>query len=779
MRLREPGMLLALLSLLAVVYLVYLDLDRTSPGPLTRTHGRDPALAGEDGCRLCHGALLGTMADACAACHAEIEAQLAQGSGLHGGLEAEEAAHCGACHGEHGAAHALVDDHAFVLAGFEGRAGFDHAGLGFQPAGRHAELACVDCHPRADVDLLEEGDTRFLGLDQSCASCHGDPHGGRIVRACADCHGQEHPFSELAAFVHDPSFELAGAHADLECATCHPADGPHGVEVLAGAGPVPPERGCAACHDAPHRSDFLDGVAELADRTSDQTCAECHDARHHAFAGEEVSCPRDLHAASGFALDAPHAPHADLACAACHGSAAGEETAFLDRFPGRDPDACAACHEDPHGDQFRAGPFALQTAPSAGAADCLACHARHTFLPPAFDVATHGRTAFPLTGSHAAVVCAACHPDAPAGEPRRFTGTPSTCASCHADVHAGTFDQGCAACHGTRSFADVPTAAFSHADHGALAGFPLDGAHLLADCAACHPRTPAADEHGRSFGRVEEHFGRPVDACATCHADVHGGSFDTPGKPVVVDGRGGCARCHATEGFDRVPPSAFDHGAWTGFSLEGAHGQADCEVCHVPSEHPDAHGRSFGRIERVFGSPPGSCATCHADAHAGLFERPGLPTEIGGRESCARCHVSDTFRSTPEGFDHGRWTSYPLEGPHASLACASCHVPGQGAGARRLGRVAGGDCASCHGDPHVGQFARGGATDCARCHPTADRLAFDHQRDTHFPLDEKHVGLDCGACHVPWPLPGGGEAVRYKPLGLTCGDCHDFGERDR
>ena len=40
------------------------------------------------------------------------------------------------------------------------------------------------------------------------------------------------------------------------------------------------------------------------------------------------------------------------------------------------------------------------------------------------------------------------------------------------------------------------------------------------------------------------------------------------------------------------------------------------------------------------------------------------------------------------------------------------------------------------------------------------------------PLDERHRTLDCGACHQPWPLRGGGEAIRYRPLGTECADCH-------
>jgi len=60
-------------------------------------------------------------------------------------------------------------------------------------------------------------------------------------------------------------------------------------------------------------------------------------------------------------------------------------------------------------------------------------------------------------------------------------------------------------------------------------------------------------------------------------------------------------------------------------------------------------------------------------------------------------------------------------------------------------------------------------------------MRFDHG-DSRFPLDDRHAALDCAACHKPWPLPdslGGGTAVRYRPLGLTCKDCHGTAQDGR
>ncbi len=266
-------------------------------------------------------------------------------------------------------------------------------------------------------------------------------------------------------------------------------------------------------------------------------------------------------------------------------------------------------------------------------------------------------------------------------------------------------------------------------------------------------------------------------ACADCHADAHRGAFDEFDNPES------CARCHQPTLFSEVEPTAFDHGGWTGFVLDGAHARAECETCHPRSAKPDDRGRSFGSSAATFGEPVERCATCHLDAHLGAFDRPELPRELAGRTDCARCHTSESFDELAvEPFEHERWTGYPLAEFHAQVECAECHVPTTMPDEHgRSCCLASKMCQNSHVDPHVAQFAVAGATDCARCHLDAGGLAFDHQRDSRYALDEVHAALECSACHVPWPLPGGGEAVRYKPLGTECVDCHDpeFLERSR
>lgn len=776
---RDSRLWLGILSALAVVWLLHRDVveqGRASPGPLTATHAQVDELLGPESCHACHGAIGGNMASACAECHAAVSEGIELGTGFHGTLAAAgvetDARACERCHHEHlGDGRSLVTAASFALAGVADRESYDHATLDFTLGGRHLELECSECHAAADLEPLPAGTPRFLGLEKRCASCHEDVHEGRIVRDCASCHGQEHPFAEVVAFEHGAAFRQVGRHLEPDCVTCHEPGSARSVESLAGAGPPPAARDCADCHDSPHDADFVAEAARLAglaDLTGVAGCASCHDPADDDFAGHEEAMPARLHAATGFPLVEGHA---GLDCAACHAPDPGADWAT--RFPGRARADCSACHDDPHGGEF--------DAPDGTPASCASCHAGARFTPSSFDLADHADTAFPLRGAHREVACAACHeePLGAAAAPARaiaFEGTPTACDACHEDPHAGQFDAdlaaggSCATCHDERAF--LPPL-FDLAAHERT-GFPLTGSHRAVGCNDCHlvPAQPAAAP--RRFHGTDR-------ACAACHEDAHRGAFDSlvdlqdvpDSEETGVD----CARCHVTTLFAEVPEGAFDHDRCTRFPLDGAHAEADCAACHRNSARPDALGRSFGFAAELFGTPVTECATCHDDPHGGGFDRPGLPADVEGRTGCARCHDTRSFAwDEPARFDHERWTGYALEAEHAALDCASCHAPQAvpGGDGRSFGRARGTGCADCHADPHVGQFAVAGRTDCARCHADSLELLFDHDRDARFALDERHDDLECSACHRPWPLPGGGTAVRYKPLGTACGDCHGF-----
>lgn len=651
MKAKHAGIVLGIVSAIGVLLLVAAATERKSPGPVATVHARIADLDGGQACAACHGGWFGDMTSACSKCHADIARQRQDRKGLHGGLDPALAAACSTCHGEHhGGDFPLVNRLAFTQAGVVDPQQFDHERIGYRMAGAHTVLACTTCHQHADAPLLPEGQKRYLGLSQDCATCHRDPHEGAMKFACASCHDQE-SFASVRVSDHDRWLRLDGAHAHTNCRDCHATDSLHALERLV-PGDAGKARQCADCHASPHGASFLTGNIAAAKTPAKAVCAQCHlpDLAH--FADARTAITPAQHAHGGFALAAPHA---GLACDRCHADG-GDWRA---RHPGRQATQCNACHADPHGGQFAGSAFA--------GAGCTGCHEATHWTPHAFDRDHHARTALPLDGKHVELACERCHGNPAPGEPRQFHGTPSRCEGCHTDAHDGAFAAhaqqlattprgSCAQCHTTQAFADLSHDRFDHRD---WTGFAIDGAHAQIECTDCHARTPTADGTGRRFGRIPRH-GEGFGGCATCHGDPHGGQFERPGVPATIDGRRGCERCHDTASF-RALPHGFDHAAFAGYPLTGKHAQLDCAACHERLPSQDASGRTVSRAKGR------ECADCHRDPHQKQFERLGTT-------DCARCHKSTTAFATLS-FRHNLDSRFPLGEQHAKVACALCHKP--------------------------------------------------------------------------------------------------------
>lgn len=516
-------------------------------------------------------------------------------------------------------------------------------------------------------------------------------------------------------------------------------------------------RNCLKCHEAGKGVSArlcLDCHAALADRVAAgrgahageeyRVCERCH-SEHNGrefelvrFTGGEAAFD---HARAGWPLVGKHAR---AACRDCHrpervgpGLAAREPGKDLARtFLGLATD-CASCHQDPHGGTLRAS--------------CGACHGQESWKgAPGFD---HSKTRYPLDAAHARVACLDCHRQ---GEPAaktlvfaQFQGRALPgCAECHADPHRGRLGADCAACHSIASFrASTPAAAFSHE----RTAYPLRGRHRDVACAKCH--TPGRELRIPGYER-----------CETCHRDTHAGQL------ARVEGRSECADCHGVEGWSPARYGAEEH-ARARLPLAGAHRAVPCVACHgeVAARDLAAPFRRAGAPRtRKFRFEGVACEDCHRDPHGGTLDR------YAGAEGCAACHGESEWRSVR--FDHAR-TRYPLAGRHAAVACAGCHPRAAATALRFDGRPL--DCAGCHRDPHGGQLARAGATDCARCHDLdgfRPARGFDHARDSRYALDGRHAGVPCAGCH---PVERAAEAavVLYKPRPLDCGGCHGPGAR--
>jgi hypothetical protein len=102
---------------------------------------------------------------------------------------------------------------------------FDHNQTEFELLGKHADVACMDCHgvDEATATNRYEG---FVNTPNQCAECHAEDntHADQFVQNditdCARCHGND--AWEIVDFNHDnTAFKLEGAHETVACAECH------------------------------------------------------------------------------------------------------------------------------------------------------------------------------------------------------------------------------------------------------------------------------------------------------------------------------------------------------------------------------------------------------------------------------------------------------------------------------------------------------------------------------------------------------------------------------
>lgn len=99
---------------------------------------------------------------------------------------------------------------------------FDHNRTKFKLDGKHAELACRDCHYAKNAQGARI--QKFAGLSTDCNGCHQDEHAGQFMENgktdCSKCHKTNSWLD--SKFDHDSSrFKLDGAHVGVACAKCH------------------------------------------------------------------------------------------------------------------------------------------------------------------------------------------------------------------------------------------------------------------------------------------------------------------------------------------------------------------------------------------------------------------------------------------------------------------------------------------------------------------------------------------------------------------------------
>lgn len=175
-------------------------------------------------CVACHKASVETtLPDDCGGCHAMDDS--------HNGQLGED---CGSCHQQ---------------TTWQASPAFDHDLSSFPLTGMHAPVPCAACHDS----------NRFHDATAACVGCHqdDDSHRGTLGTECADCHTSND--WSATVFNHDTQteFPLDGAHADIECQSCH-------RDANANISDVPSN--CGGCHRTDDAHDGQFGTQ----------CGECH-----------------------------------------------------------------------------------------------------------------------------------------------------------------------------------------------------------------------------------------------------------------------------------------------------------------------------------------------------------------------------------------------------------------------------------------------------------------------------------------------------------------------
>ena len=239
------------------------------------------------------------------------------------------------------------------------------------------------------------------------------------------------------------------------------------------------------------------------------------------------------------------------------------------------------------------------------------------------------------------------------------------------------------------------------------------------ECGQCHVRFDRAAQQ-----RLCLDCHKPVAADIRNRQGYHGRLKEQQCRACHTDHKGRQARIVQ---FDE---KQFDH-TQTDFSLLGKHRKETCSSCHRPNAK--------------YRAAPADCATCHRkdDRHKG-----------GLGQKCENCHGQDTWK---EGrFDHGK-TRFALLLRHAKTACVDCHPKEHYTETPR-------ECNACHrsDDAHKGGFG----PRCDNCHNAAEwkQPIFRHERDTRYPLLDRHRQVKCGSCH---------KAPLYREKTPTrCNACH-------
>jgi hypothetical protein len=584
----------------ALVYVCALQgATQAPPDPLSKKHA---LLSGPEHCADCHDLAKGKPEFKCLNCHGGIRED--QKSGRHPSLGNTITSNiCAGCHSMHAAGGASSGEMEK-----QGKTGSPHGSIGIACRNCHTSTSFIPIRPFPDfkhsethypLSEMHSGlDCRqchvklvFANVGKQCVDCHADFHRRQLGSNCEKCHtARGWRINLTAGNSHTNRFPLIGAHAAVDCESCHKSAAVSQYRGLS--------TDCASCHPRDY------AAAKSPDHQAAKfptTCQSCHTVMDSWFGAKF-----DHSRYTGFLL---LGGHAQVDCAACHKNG---------KFAGTSSD-CVSCHTKDY--LATANPKHARTGfPQL----CSTCHNTTSWTGAVFN---HSTALFSLTGAHTIVPCATCHKNSV------YAGLPTACSSCHlTDYNSATnpnhgqagFPQDCSLCHSTTSFL---SAVFNHG----TTPFPLTGTHTSVPCATCHKNNVYA---GLST------------ACASCHLTDY--SSTTNPKHALAGFPQLCSTCHNTTSWTGA---VFNHGA-TPFPLTGAHTSVPCNLCHISGSYTSTPTDCYACHSAEYKSAtnpahqaagfPTTCATCHTTTQwtGATFSHTWWPRNHGSAKTCSACHAN-------------------------------------------------------------------------------------------------------------------------------------------
>jgi hypothetical protein len=626
---------------------------------------------------------------------------------------------------------------------------FNHDQTRYPLRGMHEGVDCTSCHSKMV----------FTNVGSKCEDCHADIHRRQFGSACESCHTVKGwTVSVQQIQQHQNRFPLIGAHAAVDCASCHKGAATGQFQGLSTQ--------CYSCHATDYQ----------------QTTGP-----NHAAAGFSSSCEQCHGMDNWFGVSFNHLKYTGYALTGAHATLQCNQCHVGNRFKGTPAD-CAGCHLKDYDKATNPNHVTLGLPQT-----CQSCHSTAAWQPATFD---HNLVGFPLTGAHTALACSQCHAN------NNFNLTVKTCVSCHLkDFQKATnpnhtqfaFPQTCETCHNTAAW---QPATFNHA----TSGFPLTGAHATLQCSQCH---------------ISNNYNITNTRCVSCHLKDYQNTTDP--NHVTANFPQTCEQCHNTTNWGGA---SFNH-ASTGWALTGAHTTLQCSQCHINGNYNlnslntvcySCHSKDYQNTtdpNHAAAGFPTTCEQCHNTSSwgGGSFNHATTGWALTGAHltlQCSQCHlngnyslnssntvcyschskdyqnttdpnhVTSGFPTTCEqchntaswgggSFNHAT-TGWALTGAHLTLQCSQCHV-NNNYNLNSSNTV----CSSCHMKDYTGttdpaHASAGFPTTCDTCHSTTNWLgaSFNHS-NTAFPLTGAHVSLDCNKCHVN---------NNYTSLPTNCYGCH-------